>query len=375
MREKIYGIVDMSNACIKANKLVGITVDRVNEDAVLDAADILVKENYFIKLGIKNTSSIPKGYIQKLLESNKYVWHTIDKMADGGRAIDIDLINPVTGKIMTGSSSATAINVLYGINDIGIGTDGGGSVLAVALSTNLFSIMAKGMGLKSDPHFLRKSTDGIEFLPGIGVMSHSMDMVCEGILDMLGIGDFQEDGFDELFKKFKIAVPERGNIFLPSGEDMVDKLEDCIKLLKQIGINIKYEKFPDFKNRYESIETVKKLFEDYDMLITYEGPVDFQGIGDSVLGSMGSFAKNVQNLGGKYMVKIANMLNSTAVTIPSSDAASGIVIISREGLENGMNLLKLSKKITSLYRLPNLYYEYFKNSNRRRKNEFIFSTR
>ena len=47
---------------------------------------------------------------------------TVDKMAHLGRSIDTDLINPLTYRCMTDSSSGTAINILKGINDFGIGT-------------------------------------------------------------------------------------------------------------------------------------------------------------------------------------------------------------------------------------------------------------
>ena len=46
--------------------------------------------------------------------------------------------------------------------------------------------------------------------------------------------------------------------------------------------------------------------------------------------------------------KIANMVNATAVTIPSKVVASGIVMISREGIDNGIRLIKLAKKLSAL---------------------------
>lgn len=373
---EVKNFINMARASVKANKLMGITVDKVNEDALLDAADILAKEGSFISFGVKNTGSIKREYIQKLLKCNKYVWHTIDRMSDRGRAVDIDLINPLTGKVMTGSSSSTAVNVLYGINDIGIGTDGGGSVLAPALSLNLFSIMAKGMGLKVSSENAKKSTDGIEFTAGVGVISHSFDMASKSIIDMLHIQEEYENVYDDRngkLKSMKIAVPEKGNITMPLGVDMLDKLGECIDLLNSLGVEVKYEKFPDFRDRKESMAAARELFEKYDALITYEGPVEVQGMGDSVFGIMGDFAGNMQSKSGKYMVKIANMLDATAVTIPSAEAASGLVIASGKGLDSGLNLLNLSRKITSLYRLPQLYYEYFKNSNMVRRNELIFS--
>lgn len=397
MENKFDRFINISKASIKANKLIGSTVEKVNDDALLDAAEILTEKDYFISFGVKNTGSINRKYIQRLLECNKYVWHTIDKMSDRGRAIDVNIINPLTGNIMTGSSSGTAINVLYGINDIGIGTDGGGSILAPALSVNLFSVMAKGMGLKANKSYIKKSTDGIEFLPGIGVISHSLDMAIESVYDMINLNSKYRNLYNEsnsfnkndilkhhlgcydlkpskmLLKDIKIAVPKEGNIKLPQGMDMTNKLKKCIELLKSMNIDVIYEEFPDFKERHKSIEDTKKLIEKYDILITYEGPMDTEGTGDSVFGIMGEYTKNIQNKSGKYMVKVANMLNATAVTIPSEEAASGLVMLTREGVESGLILLELSRKITNLYRLPQLYYDYFKNSNKNRKNELIFS--
>jgi hypothetical protein len=55
------------------------------------------------------------------------VFLTIDKAAHLGRAIDPDLNNPITYREMTGSTSGSPINILRGLNDFAIGTDGGGS--------------------------------------------------------------------------------------------------------------------------------------------------------------------------------------------------------------------------------------------------------
>ncbi len=49
---------------------------------------------------------------------------------------------------MTGSSSGTAVNVFLGINDVGIGTDGGGSVLAPAAALNLVGYIHPEVGKK-----------------------------------------------------------------------------------------------------------------------------------------------------------------------------------------------------------------------------------
>jgi len=360
-------------ATVKANKLLNITVDRVNEDAALDTVQILNDKTCPIFYGVKNTKAVRRKYINNLAKHNKYVWHTIDSMADGGRAVDIRLTNPLTGKIMTGSSSATAINVLYGINDVGIGTDGGGSVLAPAISLNLYSIMAKGMGLKAN--YSKKSTDGIDFTSGIGVISHSLKMAKDCIYNMANIqitnGNYSED---EQLRKIKIAVPSIGNITLPNGKDMRESLNDLVSFMKKNGVEINEESFPDFNHREDSIKRVNELLGKYDILITFEGPIDLEGLGDSVFGNMGSFAKEIQNRSGKYLVKIANMVNATAVTIPANEVASGIVMVAREGTDNGTCVIELAEKISGLYKMPQLYIDYFKNSYLRRKDELIFNT-
>jgi hypothetical protein len=293
-------------------------------------------------------------------------------MADGGRAIDIRLTNPLTGKIMTGSSSATAINVLYGINDVGIGSDGGGSVLAPAISLNLYSIMAKGMGLKAN--YSKKSTDGIDFTAGIGVISHSLKIAKECIYSMVDIQLTKEKDSENEPRKIKIAVPCRGNITLPNGKDMRESLNDIVSFMKKNGIEIYEERLPDFKHRKDSIIGVNELLCKYDILMTFEGPIDLEGLGDSVFGTMGSLATEIQNRSGKYLVKIANMVNATAVTIPANEIASAIVMISKEGTDNGIEVIELAEKISSQYRMPQLYIDYFKNSYLRRKYELIFNT-
>ncbi len=357
----------LSRATIKALEYKGKTVENVNKDMLLDAKELLNEHSKIFTIGVKNTDQINRNYIKKLIYSKKYLWHTIDSMADGGRAVDINVLNPLTGKVMTGSSSCSAINVLYGINDIGIGTDGGGSVLAPALSLNLYSIMAKGMGLTGLTK--KSSTDGISFVPGIGVISHSLELAEHAIREMTEIYDQCNE------KVFKIAICKRGNIKLPDGSDMREKLNLVYNRLKELGNEVCEEEFPSFKTREEAIKRIKELFGKYDALITYEGPVDLLGFGDSVFGGFGSLASEMQNSSGKYMIKIANMLNATAITIPSSEICSGVVITVKEGLNEGIAAIRLAKKLNDLYKLPELYYKYFKESYKRKENSNIFSVK
>lgn len=363
---KLNQFLKVAKSSIKASKLLGKTVEKLNEDALLEVKDILMKHDKVITIGIKNTGQINKKYIKRLIDKGKYVWHTIDFMSEGGRAVDDRLINPLTLRPMTGSSSATALNVLYGVNDIGIGTDGGGSVLAPALSLNLCSIMAKGMGLKGSID--RVSTDGIKFVPGIGVISHSFELAKESIFAML---DVKEKVIR--FENIKVCICKKGEITLPDGKDMREKLDLVLSKLMDMKITIGEEEFPDFENRENSIERMNEIFKAYDMVITCEGPIDILGLGDSVFGTLGSFAKSVQNKSGKYMVKIANMLNATSITLPINEVASGIVITSKEGLEEGMAAISVAENLKDIYSLPDLYYRYFKESYSRENKDIIFS--
>ncbi|MBL4934303.1 hypothetical protein JK636_00870 [Clostridium sp. YIM B02515] len=358
----------IAKGTLKARELLGKTVVSINEDLLIQEAESLKIKDRLITVGVKNTKQIDRLYVKRLIDTEDFIWHTIDGMSDGGRAIDINLINPITGRVMTGSSSASAINVLYGINDLGIGTDGGGSVLAPALSLNLFSIMAKGLGLKGSDE--KVSTDNISFVPGIGVISHSFKIAKKSILSMLNIEDKLE-----INKQIKIAVCTRKNTILPTKEDMREKLAPIIRKIESLGIEINEENFPDFENREEAIKRVKELYKNYSMLITYEGPVDLLGTGDSVFGMLGSFAKSLQNQSGKYMVKIANMVNATAITIPSDEVSSGVVICARDGIEDGLSALKLAEQLKDIYEMPVLYKNYFEESYRRRKDNIIFSLR
>ncbi len=368
IEEVLEQYLRITKGTLRAGQLTGKTVIEINEDMLIQAAEILRNKGSVTTIGVKNTSQINKLYIKRLVDSEEYIWHTIDGMCDGGRAIDISLTNPITGRPMTGSSSATAINVLYGVNDIGICTDGGGSVLAPALSLNLFSIMAKGLGLKGIDEKI--STDNISFVPGIGVISHSYEIAKKSILRMLNIYDEQI-----IDKDIKTAVCLKENITLPSGEDMREKLKLVVNKLDSLGIEVCEEEFPNFTDREESIKRIKELYNKYSILITWEGPMDLMGFGDSVFGNLGALAKSIQNNSGKYMVKVANMVNATAVTIPGDEVSSGVVICAKEGVKEGIAALKLAEQLEKLYERPHLYKKYFEKSYKRRKDDIIFSLR
>ena len=131
-------------------------------------------------VGIKNVRSIPNTLMHKL-EPAGFTLHTIDKKSQlAGRAVDTQLINPISGRYMSGSSSGTAINVFAGINDLGIGNDGGGSVLAPAISLNIISFISKR--IEADrPQHLKPNTDNITVGNSIGFMARDKKILYRAI--------------------------------------------------------------------------------------------------------------------------------------------------------------------------------------------------
>lgn len=367
MEDKMFALYRVGQAAIKAGKYIGKTISVSNEDAVYEAYKKLTRYSEITLVGVKDTPQISRHIIRKLISSGHYIWHTIDKMAEGGRSVDISLVNPLTGKVMTGSSSATAVNILLGINDIGIGTDGGGSVLAPALSLNLYSIMAKGLGLKGNNDKI--STDGIVFTPGIGILGVSFEKVRKAIFDLLSIKNSET----VVFSGLSAAVCKVGCITLPDGSDMNKKLTKTIEILKTLGIRVYEEEYPDCSDRKMAIYKVKDLLDKYDLIFSYEGPIDLLGFGDSVFGCMGPMAKTMQNMSGKYIIKIANMLDATCITIPGAEVSSGVVITARHGTNEGLKAIETASILQSEYTYHPLYKDYFVDRFSRSQKSLIFS--
>ena len=318
----------------RARNFLGKTICEINDNIVLKIFD---KENPKL-VGIKNTKNISVEFLNELEKLN-YFPHTIDKMSDRGRAIDINLKNPLTGRNMTGSSSATAINVLYGINNIGIGTDGGGSVLAPALSLNLYSVLYKGIGIKGKES--KKSTDNIEFTPGVGIISQyfeDIEIITRGLLKS---------------NDSKVSLKKKANILVLNnvGDEILGILNEEKISFEKRDINL-----PD--KREELISLGKNILKDFDIVIYKEEKIDLEGFGDSIFGTMGHESSIIQNNSNKKLIKVLNMINVTAITLPINEVSSGIVIFTREGEEHISELLEIGKKIDR-ERRTELFKKYF----------------
>lgn len=231
-------------------------------------------------VGYKQTDAIPETLIHHL-HRHGFLKHTKDQMALGGRAVDMRLVNPLTGRWMSGSSSGTALNIFYGINDLGVGTDGGGSVLAPAAALNLYGFISpliEGQYLKQ---FARKSTDGISFSPSIGFITRDIKTMRLAIV--LGT---------------ELLQTERSNLpsFVPVG-GQVDIYADRETLISYVNV------------------TVKKGT----ILVSEEGPVDLYGLGDSIFGHFSEETLEMQKLGKKGLMRVANMCGVSALTVPGKE--------------------------------------------------------
>lgn len=348
------------------------------------------KEKDFLTFGVKNTVDIPKGLVDKLRKNSKYLFLTVDKMSHLGRSIDTDLVNPLTYRCMTGSSSGTAINILKGINDFGIGTDGGGSVLAPALSTNLYSFIGSGVGLVTGKESL--STDSISFTGGIGIISKNFPTLKNVVFDIL---DEEIQNSNETRNKEKninatvlrIAIPKCNLITLPDDVDMrveIDKVisnlnkdkdfEDRLlkneldsknsNLLEEKVIKLEFIEY-SFENIYErniAIKEIKNIFDNdvADIILTYEGPIDIYGYDETIQRSFkGKAEKKITSNGGKGIVKAINMCKCTGITIPGEKLASGFVICAKEGIQGLINAFTLGQAIDECIEKNEMFNRYF----------------
>lgn len=361
-------MLKISKAIVKSKEMLGKTVEYCRKDILDEGANILKRNPYkeLITFGVKNTNQIQIDVVEKIKE-NDYLFHTIDKMSTNGRAIDIDVINPLTGRSMTGSSSGGCINILLGINDFALGNDGGGSVLAPAISTGLFSVMAKGLGLKGSKK--RQSTDGIEFFPGLGVISHDLN-ICVNVLSLLS--DVKIYSKEEIKnKKIKVAIPNKHSETLPNDGNVTNYLDTIVKELKEI-VTIEEFHLKDYTSRKSMIEQCTDIFDKgTDVIIAVEGPIDIYGFGDSVLGTHGYTGKRLQDKGGKKLLKIVNMINATGVTIPTNNLATGILIIGKEGIESGNLALSIGSILKNIFQRSPLFDRYLVKSYKNEYGGFI----
>lgn len=274
-------------------------------DRVLDA-----KEDAYL-VGIKNISSIPNTLMHKL-EKDNFSLHTIDKKSRlAGRAVDIDLINPITGNYMSGSSSGTAINVFAGINDLGIGNDGGGSILAPAMCLNIIGFISRLIE-EDRIQNIKENTDGMLSGNSIGFMSRDKEILFKAIKSSINIEKANDYGLVFSDKEYK-------------------------------NINSKIIELKDpFLDRKELSPYLEDLLTKCDVLLIEEGPIDLEGFGDSLFGHFDSRTKEIQNKSGKGYLRVCNTAKASALCLPKKELGKAYLLISESKKDKVSKLLKLS---------------------------------
>ena len=271
-----------------------------------------------IYTGIKNISSIPNTLMRKL-EKTGFVLHTIDKKSTlAGRAVDTDLINPITGHYMSGSSSGTALNVFAGINDLGIGNDGGGSVLAPAMCVNIYGFISRLIE-KDREQVLKENTDGMKSYNSLGFMARDRKILFKAISDSIGVQPSEDYGkvcSDRKYEGIDSQIIETKDAFLP---------------------------------RVELTEYLKKILEECDVLIIDEGPIDLYGFGDSLFGHFDEETKKIQNSSGKGYVRVCNTAGATALAVPKKELGCATLLTCESKKEKVGRLLKAAEYIEDVH--------------------------
>lgn len=279
-------------------------------------------------VGIKNTSGIPNTLMHKL-EAHGFALHTIDgKSRLAGRAVDIDRINPITGHYMSGSSSGTAINVFAGINDLGIGTDGGGSVLAPAICVNIYGFISQMIEKEREQNH-KPNTDGIVAGTSIGFMSRDRSILYKAIEDSTGL--HEENGDSVIFS---------------------DREYPCIdsKVIQLLNSDAP---------RNELTVFLREILSKCDVLISQEGPIDIEGFGDSLFGHFDERTKEIQKRSGKGYVRVCNIAGATALAIPSDSLGTATLLMCENDKKKISHLLHVSAMFPEIH--DELITRYFLN--------------
>ena len=299
-----------------------------NENPYRSVVRVFEADPEKILVGIKNVASIPNTLMHKL-EKTGFTLHTIDKKSQlAGRAVDTELINPITGHYMSGSSSGTALNIFAGINDLGIGNDGGGSVLAPAMCVNVIGFISKLIEADRDQN-LMANTDGIVAGNSIGFITRKRDILLKAIKDSIGIETGEDYGLvlsDKIYGELKSTV------------------------IKPMDNNTPRKELTDYL-----IDTLKKC----DVFVVTEGPVDLEGFGDSLFGHFDERTKAVQMAANKGYVRVANIAGATALALPQSGLGMSTLLMCESKHEKVAKLLKAAEYIEDVH--DELIERYFLN--------------
>lgn len=290
------------------------TVIKVQPLIIDEAKEYYDRGSDVYYVGVKNTNVIPSSFIKQLQKAGCF-WHTVDAGAHSGRAVDISLQNPLTLRCMSGSSSGTALNVLYGINDIGIGSDGGGSILAPAACVNLFGFMSPLLPVRQ---MKKQSTDGIAMTPSTGVITREWKPLIHVLNHCFAFSENEKS-------PVSLVVPTQKSCSNPFLEEYkyLNK-----QLMQQEKITIEEMDYPDkYGDRKPLIDFLKQPQLEGKIVVSIEGPVDRHGIGDSIFGQFDETTKQEQRASCKGLLRVVNMAGKSAVIIPMPELGVGMLFI------------------------------------------------
>ena len=270
-------------------------------------------------VGIKNVASIPNTLMHKL-EKEDFSLHTIDKKSQlAGRAIDTEVINPISGRIMSGSSSGTAVNVFAGINDLGIGNDGGGSVLAPAISLNILSFISKLIEKDKIKAPTRPNTDGMMATSSIGFMAREKEILYKAIKVSIGVEADDDCGLVYSDKKYD-------------------------------GIDSKVVELLDSHTpRNTLVPFLENILKECDVLLVSEGPIDIDGLGDSLYGHFDERTKAYQERANKGYVRVCNIAGASALSLPQSGLGMAYLLMCESNERKIAKMLAVGKKINEVH--------------------------
>ncbi len=331
-----------------AERALGRSVVAVNPRAASLAAE---KGPGYVCVGVKDTADIPAELLERLFSRPEYLPLTVDRMSDMGRSVDTELVNPLTYRPMTGSTSGGAVNVLKGINDLCVGTDGGGSVLAPALASNLYAFMGKGLGLTCGA--ASRSTDGLDFVAGVGLIGRSLELVIHAAQDMAAIRLTGEQ------VPRSVYVPAPGCAPLPGGGDMFERLA---AFAGQAGLLVRPLEFEDIYDRERTVRQLREIWsgDPTACVLTFEGPIDVFSADETIPRSFGGTAvEQVAGIRSKAVCKAVNIANGTGICVPTAELACGLLVSCDAGAEAAAYAVGLAERLDASIELPGALVRYF----------------
>ncbi|TLG72999.1 amidase family protein [Culicoidibacter larvae] len=332
------------------------SVVSVNQAAFDESCERIERHEFAAYMGVKNTDILRPCVEQ--LKTRGYLLHTVDAASDNGRAIDVERLNPLTGRHMSGSSSGTAINVFTGINDIGVGSDGGGSVLAPAISLNLFAFMSP---LLPVVEAVKQSTDNLQFQPSAGIMARDWASL-DAALDVFGFSGSQTS------REIHIAIPADYDLVTENGLEVVAVLRQALGGIARVVLH-EVDFIDAASERAPAIAFLEVAMTQYDMVAFIEGPIDVHSYGDSVMGSFSAATKANQQRSGKGFLRVANMAGGTAIAVPAADIATGITLYCRSEQEVITQMAGVAGAIPS--EIPAVVQRYFHQNAQSRQQGYI----